>query len=504
MKHVTLKKILLILLLIILFILLTGSCTPTKNIINNNSAIVNALEVMLTASEKIRSIDQGQQQMVVNEIAAWAESICTKTISDTNSYDFDYLLKKIDEINSIDPFLLPLVAENKNLLFEVVINELRFRGLVGIQHNMEMNYEGLPASQKFARTIIFASANTSISEIKTNLINRQIRILESASDKKIITRCWEAVQRMLDEIDIPMSETGDRIVQRSPYGIMIEKGKLIEKLEELSVRENDPGVKSYAQNVMLKIRSSGTKYKEFQSEIIIEDIADISSISKIKDDALAYFNEALSNQDNSMKIELYTKAVGIDSNFKAAYNNRGICYFEIKDFDSAIKDFQKVLKLDPASVLVNSYIGNCYLYLEDYQSAIAYYSNAVLAGITDDHVLINRGLSYQKLNMIDLAIKDYSAVVEKNPTSANAYLNRAQCYSVLNQFEKAAEDYKQLIKINPGNSLYYYNLGCIYWNKSAWQNVVDVWEKGLSVNPHDENILKNLPAAKTKLAKQKK
>ncbi|MEW6194260.1 MAG: tetratricopeptide repeat protein [Bacteroidota bacterium] len=447
MKFQTLKKLLWILLLIILFILLTGSCTSTRNTINSNSTIVNALEVMLVTKDKVESINNSEAPADVNEILTWAESICAKSIRDTNSYDFDYLLKKVDEINSIDPYLLPPVAENKNLFFETVINELRFRGLVAIQHNMEINYQRLPASKKFASTIIFASANTSISEIKTNLINRQIGILESASDKKIMIRCWEAMQRMLDETDIPMSETGDRIVQRSPYGIMIEKGELIGKLEEIIAKEINRQVKSFGQNVILKIRSSETKYKEFQSEIVIEDIADISSISKIKDDALAYFNEALTVQDNKMKIELYTKAVSIDTNFNAAYNNRGICYFDAKDF-------KKVLKLDPASVIVNSYLGNCYLSLENYETAIDYYSNVVLSGIADDYVLINRGLSYQKLNMFELAIKDYTEAIIRNPGSVSAYLNRAQCNTMLNEFEKAAGDYKQLIKINPGNSLF--------------------------------------------------
>ena len=43
----------------------------------------------------------------------------------------------------------------------------------------------------------------------------------------------------------------------------------------------------------------------------------------------------------------YTQAIRLDPKYLPAYANRGYVYYLLKDFESALADFDKILELDP-------------------------------------------------------------------------------------------------------------------------------------------------------------
>jgi tetratricopeptide (TPR) repeat protein len=43
----------------------------------------------------------------------------------------------------------------------------------------------------------------------------------------------------------------------------------------------------------------------------------------------------------------YNKAIEINPQYAELYNNRGIVYYDLKEYDKAIKDYNKALEIDP-------------------------------------------------------------------------------------------------------------------------------------------------------------
>ncbi len=43
----------------------------------------------------------------------------------------------------------------------------------------------------------------------------------------------------------------------------------------------------------------------------------------------------------------YNKAIEINPQYAYAYNNRGWVYYNLKEYDKAIKDYNKALEIDP-------------------------------------------------------------------------------------------------------------------------------------------------------------
>ena len=483
-----------------IIVVFSGCSTIQKNY-KYDSINYNALGVMKDLHQKLDYLIKDFDQNRFIKMIDWSDYICSKEIKDTNSYNFQYLLNEIENLNSIGELCDSLFNITKVYYYEVVIIELRFRALVGMQQNLYKNYYLLPAKQKFSSSITFATTNIEISEIKTNLLYRQFGIISLLDDKDSKLRLWLALKRMFNEIDIQQSESGNQIIQRSPYGIITDRGFVFYKLKNMMNNEMDNEVKEYAQKTIEYIKSNDSKYKEDEGQIVISDLNNLFCAESINENAIKYFNEAFNAVDNDQKIYLYSKAIDYDSNFTAAFNNRGICYFENNNYEYAINDFKSVLKNDSSNAIVYNYIGNIYLKLEDYHLAIDYYSISLKLSLDNISVLINRGLCYYKIGEYMLAISDFTAAINIYPNSIIAYKNRAQSYQAVKNDDDAISDYKILILLEPNNSTNYYNLGCIYWRKKDWSNVIDIWRRGLSINPNDDNIKSNLPKAEKELRK---
>src|SRR5688572_2246473 len=98
-----------------------------------------------------------------------------------------------------------------------------------------------------------------------------------------------------------------------------------------------------------------------------------------------------------------------------AFNNRGNAYIAKGDFDRAIQDFDKSIRLDR----------------------------------TYTKPLNNRGVAYMKRGEHDLAIEAFDEAIRLNPDYGNAFANRAAAYLKKHDYARAAQDYDEAIRLNP-------------------------------------------------------
>ena len=84
----------------------------------------------------------------------------------------------------------------------------------------------------------------------------------------------------------------------------------------------------------------------------------------------------------------------------------GVVYVHKSDFDSAIRDYNKTIELEP-----------------DYS-----------------RIYYNRGVAFQKKNEIACAIEDYNKEIELNPDNTPAYYKRGTAWLELKEWEKAKTD----------------------------------------------------------------
>ena len=107
-------------------------------------------------------------------------------------------------------------------------------------------------------------------------------------------------------------------------------------------------------------------------------------------------------------VDYWGRAISQKQNTVQAYNNRGLAYSELKQYQKAIKDYSQAIKLDP------------------------------------DHVAayINRGNSYYELNKYDMALADFSQSLQRKPDYAKAHLNRGLAYYQSDKTDQACKDFR--------------------------------------------------------------
>ncbi len=75
-------------------------------------------------------------------------------------------------------------------------------------------------------------------------------------------------------------------------------------------------------------------------------------------------------------IHQYDLALAVDSSYSQALYNRAFAYTELKQYDKALKDFQKVLTLQPEDYRTYFMIGSIYEFYKEYADALQYYEKA--------------------------------------------------------------------------------------------------------------------------------
>ncbi len=103
-----------------------------------------------------------------------------------------------------------------------------------------------------------------------------------------------------------------------------------------------------------------------------------------------------------------------------AYGNRGLAWFPRKrEYDKAITDFDKAIRIDPVSTTPHSTTG------------------ALLGTPKRD---------------FDKAIRDYDKTIRLNPKQAYAFSNRGRAWGSIMEYDKAISDFDEAIRLDPKNA----------------------------------------------------
>jgi tetratricopeptide (TPR) repeat protein len=112
----------------------------------------------------------------------------------------------------------------------------------------------------------------------------------------------------------------------------------------------------------------------------------------------------------------------------AALTNRGISYYDKRDYDRAIADYTAAIQLN----------------------------------LNESTAFNNRGNTYKAKGDLDRAIADFSRAIRINPRSAVAYFNRGIAYSLLRDVDRALVDLNEAIRLSPKNAEYFEVRGMVF------------------------------------------
>ncbi len=142
---------------------------------------------------------------------------------------------------------------------------------------------------------------------------------------------------------------------------------------------------------------------------ILVVIISATSFGQTADDYIKSGIEKYSSKDFEGAIKDYTKAIKVNEDSRDGYFNRGICEWALQDFESAKKDFDKTIQLDP-------------------KFAKAYFERAIIL------------ISQQEFTQ---ALPDLDKTIELDKTESRALMMRGEIRAQAGNKTGACEDFNK-------------------------------------------------------------
>ncbi|CAK6959849.1 RNA polymerase II-associated protein 3 isoform X1 [Scomber scombrus] len=194
-------------------------------------------------------------------------------------------------------------------------------------------------------------------------------------------------------------------------------------------------------------------------------------------------------------------AIALNSKYFKAFTRRGAARFALKKYDSALQDYETVLKLDPGNLEAQNEVkkikevleqqasttpseiaqpqetptvdleqqrlmeeqqrrqeaviqkdrGNAYFKEGKYEAAAECYSRGMEADSMNVLLPANRAMAYLKLEKYKEAEEDCTKAISLDSTYSKAFARRATARVSLGKLEEAKQDFQEVLKLEPGN-----------------------------------------------------
>jgi tetratricopeptide (TPR) repeat protein len=190
--------------------------------------------------------------------------------------------------------------------------------------------------------------------------------------------------------------------------------------------------------------------------------------------------------DPQKAIEYLTNSIRLEPNVPNPYNNRGLAYSELAQYQQAIQDYDEAIRLKPDHADAYNNRGIAYHSLGQNQRAIEDYNEAIR--LKPDYVkaYYNRGIAYAKdLGQYQRAIEDFDKAIRLNPDLSYTFNNRGLAYKSLGQYQRAIQDYNEAIRLKPDNAEAYNNRGTAYKSLGQQQPAIQDYNEAIRLKPDD-------------------
>lgn len=251
---------------------------------------------------------------------------------------------------------------------------------------------------------------------------------------------------------------------------------------------------------------NGNSKKEANTNITSD-----STIAKLNSPELKRVNDLLKASPNSQDL----------------YLQRGKIYLQLKDFDAAIGDGLRALKMDslkdsPYLLLTDAYfisnrtrqakeilqrcvknipnstdglmkLAELFFYVRKYQESINYINSALKIDETIAKGYFLKGMCYKESGDTSLALSSFQTACEQDNQYYDAYVEAGRMLA-WKKNPLSVEYYNNALKIDPKSTEVVYLVAKFYQDNGRVKQAVDAYNKLLQMDPQNKEAMYNLGA----------
>jgi tetratricopeptide (TPR) repeat protein len=202
-------------------------------------------------------------------------------------------------------------------------------------------------------------------------------------------------------------------------------------------------------------------------------------------------HNALSIDLSLESLEYSKKAIELNPKVSEYYRVRGASYYHLKNYDSALINYNDAIKIDSTNSSAWMGVGIVLENTEKYDLAEFNYLKALDYDKNSTVIYFNLGLLYEKSDKPSFAMKSYDKVIELDSNYASAYINRGDLKLKNRLYIEAISDFNIAISLDSLDKISYNNRGLCNFYLKEYQSAIYDFERALNLNlgkSFDENF----------------
>jgi tetratricopeptide (TPR) repeat protein len=232
------------------------------------------------------------------------------------------------------------------------------------------------------------------SEEREQKLKEQIREMEAIRDNPV----QEAQKQITDlEGTIAGLKSKLRFTEKS-------KGEEIRRLQD-TLKTKEEKLKNLEQEFK---RYQTDKDNKKLSETLMEEI-------KKKTEAVIWYSKSDNETDHHKKIEYYSKAIELNSEYTNAYINRGNVYCDLKSYERAIEDYNKATEIKPDHATAYLNLAEVYVITGQYEKALETIKKLLTLSLEVEDKAIGLYLECVARRMLNIDVAECEAELDKIP-----------------------------------------------------------------------------------------
>lgn len=165
-----------------------------------------------------------------------------------------------------------------------------------------------------------------------------------------------------------------------------------------------------------------------------------------------------------------------------ALNSRAIVYMDMGEYEKALKDYSKALRISPHySLFFNR--GRAHYRLGHFEKAIVDFTNAIQGDQQRADFWHDRGIAHIALKQYENAHFDFSQLVALAPNQAAGHDRRASAALYLGRKDEAYAGFAKALELEPDYGDASYNLACLLIQDGKIEEGLTYLRRGFSADP---------------------
>jgi len=203
------------------------------------------------------------------------------------------------------------------------------------------------------------------------------------------------------------------------------------------------------------------------------------------------YYQKLSTERLKECIKMATESIKQNPRDGMQYSLRGLAYWHLEQYKSAIQDLTKASQLlkEKTPFQVYRARGECYANLGDKQKAISEFTAGIQWNLAATECLLRRDEIYCQLGQYDKALSDATAIIKLLPKKAWPYKNRSVIYFHLGRYQDEIADLTKAIEIDNNEPIFYADRAGAY-DKLGKHSLAEKDRKTCNEFTPEANILK--------------